>query len=147
MTYSRNSSGSVAATPVGDSSINNTGSQLNKGTPVSINYISGELDLVDVSNEASSKAAFAIVRENSADGESVEYITNGRVEDIDLSFNYGDVIYISKLGGLTNIAPTVGVGGFLSLDFLIIVGIIAKSLKDPTKKDLLVSFEPPHQLE
>ncbi len=146
MTYFRKLSGSIAKTPIGDEAINNTGSQLNKGTPIAINYSTGEADLVNVSSEIISKASFAVVREDSGTGQPMEYVTNGRIEDIQVAFDFGDPIFISKTGGLTNVPPAIGVGGFQALDFVISVGIIAKNLKDPTKKDLLVNMDVEGQL-
>ncbi|HLD91600.1 MAG TPA: hypothetical protein VI911_11435 [Patescibacteria group bacterium] len=147
MTYSRSLAGSISTAPQGDEGLNSTGSSLNKATPVSINHTSGEVDIIDVSNEASARASFAVVREDSADGQPVEYISNGRLKDVSLSFDYSDVIYVSKLGSLTNIAPSVGVGGFVSGDFIVRVGIIAKNLSDPLKKDLVIDMEVEGQLE
>lgn len=146
MTYSRKLSGSLSKVPVGDEAVNNTGSTLNKVTPISINHTTGEADLIDVSLETSARASFAIVREDAADGAPLEYITIGRIEDVSLAFDYGDPVYVSKTGGLTNIPPEIGVGGFISGDFIISVGIIAKNINDPAKKDLIVNMDVEGQL-
>jgi len=146
MTYFRRFAGSVSRAPMGNEAVNNTGSTLNKAIPISIDD-EGNVDLIDVSSEASSRSSFAVVRENALDGSPVEFITVGRVEDINVVFGFGNTIYVSKIGGLTDVSPVVGVGGFESGDFVIRIGIIAKNLKDPSKKDLIVSIGIEGQLE
>ena len=146
MTYFRNLSGSVSKVPTGGTATNNTGSLLSKGTPVSIDETSGDIELIDVSNEDSSKAGFAVVRIDSPAGSSLEYVTSGKIEDISVAFNFGATVYVSKSGGLTDVAPAIGVGGFVEGDFMIMIGRVAKNNSDPLKKDLLVNIEPPIQI-
>jgi hypothetical protein len=53
---------------------------------------------------------------------------------------------VSKIGGLTNVPPVVGSNGFLSGDFSIEVGFLAKNLANPLQKDLVVRIIQPQQL-
>lgn len=147
MTYFRNHSGSINKSPLGGEGYNDTGSQINKATPIAINPVDGGIELVDVSSEDSARSSFAVVRETTADEQPLEYISSGRIENVSLAFDYGDTVYVSKIGGLTNIPPSVGVGGFQSLDFIIRVGLIAKNLSNPAQKDLVVDMELEGQLE
>jgi len=64
----------------------------------------------------------------------------GRIQNVDaLGFNVRDVIYVSKTGGLTSTPPAVGVGGFVTGDFVIRVGHITKNQTNPVNKDFLVA--------
>lgn len=139
MTYARRFVGTVSKAPTGTDFTNGTGSFLAKGTPVAVNDVTGEVDLVDVSDTDIS--TIAIVAEDTPDGSIGELIFNGKLEDISISANFGDVIVVSKSGGLTNIDPEPGVGGFVSGDLVIVIGVVAKNNVDPLKKDLFVNID------
>lgn len=116
---------------------NATGSTITKGTPVSINS-NGELQLVDVSVEASAAAMVGVAESDISNNTDGNVITNGKIANITTSFGYGSVLYINKSGVLTNIKPSEGVNGFIAGDFIVNVGVIAK---DPSSvnKDLIVN--------
>lgn len=136
---------SINAPLIEYSRTNNTGVTFNKGTPSRIN-VSGDPDFIDVSIEAQAKSVFALAGENIANLESGSFVQNGKIENFTTSFSFGDTIYVSKTGGLTNIPPTIGVGGFVSGDFMIKLGIIAKNESNPALKDILVDIEQPWQM-
>lgn len=123
--------------------INNTGGSINLFTPVRINT-SGELSLVDVSSELAT-ASIGVTSESIANTTAGMVVMTGKLENLNL-FNYGDVIYISKAGGLTNVKPSEGVSGFIVGDWVIKVGIIAKNETNPLNKDLYVNIEVVGQL-
>lgn len=118
---------------------NNTGGTLIKGTPVRING-SGELDVIDVSIEAEVDGTIGVVFEDILDTNFGDIVSSGRVENITTTANVGDKVYISKIGILTNVKPEIGVGGFLSGDFVVKIGVIVKNIDTPANKDLVVGI-------
>jgi len=116
---------------------NATGSTITKGTPVSINA-NGELQAVNVSDEASAAAMVGVAESDISNNTDGNIITNGKLANITTSFVYGNVLYVSKSGGFTNVKPSDGVNGFVAGDFIVNVGVIAK---DPASvnKDLIVN--------
>lgn len=129
----------INASSVSDSRPNNTGSPLPKGTPVRIN-VSGELDIIDVGVEAEAFSAAGVVLETIANGASGDIINSGKITDITTTAVLGDVVFVSKTGGLTNVKPSIGVSGFVAGDLVIRVGVIAKNEDNPSLKDLIVSL-------
>ena len=119
---------------------NNTGVTINAGTPVIMNS-SGDPDFVDVSDEAQVLNIAAVSQDTIANGESGKLVTSGKVESLNVAFNFGDVIYISKTGGLTNIRPSIGVNGFDSGDFVVMLGVIARNEENPSFKDLILHID------
>lgn len=143
MSYSPNFRGSTSTATseeVGDRLINTSGGALVKATPVRIDT-SGEIRLINVSVEAEALSMVGIVKENISDGTSGVVISSGRIENIVTTANNGDVLYVSKTGGLTNIKPDVGVGGFIAGDFIIRVGVVFKNENIPTQQDLLLNID------
>ena len=130
---------------VSDERSNNTGTIFTKGTPVRINT-SGELDFVNVSVESEILNIAGIASQNIPTGLSGMFINNGKIEGIITSAAFGDVIYISKTGGLTNIKPSIGVGSFVAGDFSVMVGVIAKNEANPLVKDLILNIDIQGQL-
>jgi hypothetical protein len=146
MTYSPLMMGSVSTAPSGTLATNNTGSTINKATPVGVNKTTGLADLIDVSDEISARSITGLSFADVLNGGSLQLITSGKIENVTTG-SYGDVIYVSKTGGLTNVAPEVGVGSFVSKDWIIVVGVIAKNLINPLYKDLYVNINVQGQLE
>jgi hypothetical protein len=103
--------------------VNNTAGTLSKGTPVSINSL-GDLQEIDVAVEANALAIVGMVASNISIGQSGDICTHGRLENITTGANYGDVLYVSKTGGLTNIKPSIGVAGFVVGDYAIALGTV-----------------------
>jgi len=135
-----------AAAPIAntDTIENHSGSMLPKFTPVGLDT-NGYADLIDVSDEDSAFSAFAVLAENISDAASGSYISNGRLANI-LGFNLRDVLYVAKDGSLTNVKPSVGVGGFLDGDYIIRVGVVKRNVDAPSQMDLIVNVQVVGQL-
>jgi hypothetical protein len=136
---------SLTASGVSDLRPNNTGVTIGKATPVRINTF-GELDFINVSVEAQAMNSAGVVSEDIINGASGAVITSGKISNITTSASFGDVVYVSKTGVLTNTKPSLGVGGFVSGDFIISVGVVAKNTDNPLNKDLVVIIDVVGQL-
>lgn len=119
---------------------NASGVNIPKATPVRSNA-SGDVDFINVSNEAEVKAIIGVTSEEISDGSKGDVASTGRVENITTSADFGDALYISKTGGLTNVEPDVGVGGFLSGDFVVRIGSVVKNIDNPPLKDLILDID------
>jgi len=90
---------------------NDTGSQINAGTPV---YVSGyysnngkSLIAPAIGNDATKMPAVGILANNLTDGSEGHVHVFGEVPRIDTSsFSVGDTVYVDSTGGLTNTRPT-----------------------------------------
>jgi len=143
MSYNPNVKGNqadVVAKGTGDSILNDSGTSLIKATPVRIDP-NGNIASVNVSVEIQALSVVGVAIENILDGTIGQILTNGRIEDIVTTSNNGDVLYISKTGGLTNVQPNEGVGGFVAGDFIIRIGVIYKNTSNPSKQDLLLNID------
>lgn len=118
---------------------NNTGSTIPKATVVQINAT--DLDLVDPSVEADVNATVGVTISSIANTQTGEVIDSGTIEDVTGTFTFGDTVYLSKTGTLTEDAPTIGVNSFVHGDYIIKVGVIIKNALIPAQKDLLVNLE------
>jgi len=119
---------------------NNSGVTIVRGTPVRINT-SGYLDFIDVSIENDIAAISGIVLNDIANGSSGSIANSGKVDNITTTANFGDLMFVSKTGGLTNVRPDIGIGGFLAEDWVIMAGVVAKNELNPTIKDLIISID------
>ena len=118
---------------------NNTGLTIVDLSPVRAN-LNGEMDTVDVSIESQVMSAVGILEAATLDGSDGNVVVSGKISNISTSFSLGDYVYVSKIGGLTNILPSEGIDGFEAGDFIIRAGVIAKNPINPLQKDLLVNF-------
>ena len=113
-----------------------------RGYPVSINA-SGSLAVVDITDEDSSYAFCGVTSVDCLINGTDTVLTAGSVLlDIPAVFGltgqYGKHIFVSHTGTLTMVKPTIGVGGFLSQDFIISVGITTKNTATATT-DLILN--------
>lgn len=142
MSYNPNFSG-VSSAPSSDTvrtnESNNTLSTLLKLTPVRIDS-SGFMAPIDVANEIQALAIAGILGDDVPSSSSGAIINSGRLIDITTSASLGDVLYVSKTGGVTNTKPAIGIEGFVADDFVIRLGIVAKNQTNPLNKDLLVNI-------
>lgn len=129
----------LTASGLSDSRTNNTGVTMAKGTPARINS-SGELDFIDVSVESQALAGVGVVAQSILNNSQGTFLSSGKVEDITTLASFGDLVYVSKTGGLTNSKPSIGVDSFISGDFVIQVGVIAKNEANPLLKDLIINI-------
>ena len=118
---------------------NNTGVTINKGTPVIINT-AGDVAFVDVSIESEILSVSSVAAEDIPNGELGKFVVGGVVTNLSTVLDFGDTIYISKSGGLTDTHPSEGIDGFVSGDFICRLGVIAKNNENPTLKDLIVTI-------
>ena len=94
-----------------------------RGTPVSVNAL-GTLAAVDITDEDSAYAFCGITSVDTLLGGSANVLTAGSVlYDIPAAYGltgqWGKPIFVSHTGDLTMVKPDVGVGGFVSLDFIV----------------------------
>jgi hypothetical protein len=110
-------------------------------TPVSYGSL-GTLQRVDVSSEALSTATFGVVSSASIGvGSTGSVCTSGKMENVVGSFTFGDVIYVDKTGSLSNTKPSIGVGGFVSGDSIVRIGVILRNKTNPLLKDLIIGVQ------
>lgn len=133
---------------VGTSSIstsleNNSGSTINKYTPVILT--STTILPVDITNDTA-LSMVGLVLNDVDNGSAVEVASSGKIKDITTSASIGDVLFIAKDGSLTNVKPSIGVGSFAEGDKVIRVGVVAKNQDDDNKKDLIISISVEGQL-
>lgn len=140
MSYNPNASGIPSVARASSrNSLNDSGSPLLKGTPVRATATG--IDVVDVSVEAEVFLIIGIVRSDTADSLQGEVIGCGLLEDITTSIVVGSGVWLSKTGTLTDVKPSIGVGGFLVGDWVIRLGVIAKNTSNPVLKDLLINIQ------
>lgn len=123
---------------------NSTGQAIPQATPVKIT--SSGLGLVDVSVEADIDAFAGVLKEASSNGTKGNIVSSGSIENISTPFPVGSMVYISKLGTLTNIKPSLGINGFGEGDFIVKIGMIAQNGDNINNKDLLVGIQVMGQL-
>lgn len=129
----------IKASGISKGYLNGSGVSIPKGTPVRVKS-DGNIDFVNVSVEAEVLAIIGCMNDVTANNISGGVVSSGSVENIGGSFNVSESIWLSKSGSLTNIRPEVGVGGFVSGDFVVRVGTIAKNNTFPLQKDLVLEL-------
>ena len=145
MTYNPNSRGlAPSAKQVGSLRSNQTGSTIPRGVPVKLT--SSGLDLMDVSVETDIDAYAGVLAADTLDLSTGTLVGSGVVENITTAFAVGSIVYINKVGLLTNVKPSIGVNGFGTGDFIVKVGMIAQNNDNPSNKDLLVQTQVMGQL-
>lgn len=118
---------------------NQSGSAIPQGTPVMIT--SSGIALVDVSQESNVDAFAGVLAKDSANGTTGQVVSSGSIPNITTSFAVGSVVYVSKVGILTNVKPSIGVNGFGETDFVIKIGMIAQNNDNSSNKDLLLQIQ------
>ena len=119
---------------------NATGGSISIGTPVHGNT-SGNIEPIDVSVETAIKSFIGITLTSIPNSSSGSVVMAGLIKNISTGVSVGDSVYLSKSGGITSTAPDIGVGGFVSGDFVIRIGQITKNSTNPSNKDLLVAWQ------
>lgn len=130
------------SSPAGSTQIqvyNQSGQQLTQFAPVCIDSL-GYLAPIDVANEAKSLAIIGLMTAAANNNTLGSVIQSGKIENITTSANYGDVLYVSKTGGITSTKPSIGTGGFVAGDFVLRLGVISRNIDSPSQKDLLVNI-------
>lgn len=137
--YAKGGVPSGTSRSVSRAATNNTGVTINKATPVRLTPTG--LANIDVSDEASANAIAGLMKANIANGDSGDVLNSGVIEDVTTSASIGDIMYVSKSGGLTNIKPSDGVNSFVTGDWVIRVGVVAKNNDNPSLKDILINLQ------
>jgi hypothetical protein len=120
--------------------VNNSGTSIPALMPVRLNS-SGQLEIINVSDDNSVLSIVGITEMAIPDWTQGAVITQGKLANVSVKFNFGDYIYVSKTGRLTNKYPVVGIDGFISGDFVIRVGVIAKNDVHPLQKDIFITIQ------
>ena len=123
---------------------NQTGSTIAKFIPVKITTTG--MALVDVSVETDISAFAGVTASSVNNGAPGDVVNNGLVTDTGLGFSAGDRVYISKSGGVTNVKPDIGVGGFVSGDWVVALGVCALNESNMSLLDVIVFIEIKGQL-
>lgn len=145
MTYNPNLRGTVPASKANSRlNENATGSMIPKATPVRVT--STGLAMIDVSLEADIDALAGVLNADAANNTPGNIISSGNIESVSTGFAVGATVYISKVGLLTDVKPSMGVGGFGSGDFIVKIGVIAKNNSNPLVKDLVLGIQVMGQL-
>lgn len=118
--------------------LNGSGSTLSALMPLSVNS-SGQVIPLDVSDELKVKRFLGINLSSVTTGSEAAIVTSGRIVDVATSLTLGEVVYVSKAGGLTNVTPDLGVGSFVEGDFVVIAGRISQNPDNVLKKDFIVA--------
>lgn len=118
---------------------NDSGGLLAALTPVRSD--STGINTIDVSDEDHINNCVGVTIDAIADSSDGLVATDGRIEDVTTSIAVDKIVYISKTGGLTETAPSIGVGGFTSGDFVVKIGNVVQNQADNLKKDLIVDID------
>lgn len=130
---------SITAVGLADQRTNVSGVSMPKATPVRMRP-DGDMDFVDVSIEAHAFAVSGVTSAIVTNLSTGPVLTSGRLINITTSFAFGDPVYVSKTGDLTNIKPSRGVNGFVAGDYVIAIGVIGKNADNPADKDLILNI-------
>lgn len=141
MTYNPNFSGKANISSIQTSETNSSGSTIDKLTPVRIDSF-GNMATINVSTESEALSIAGLLDADAADGASANIATSGRIMNVTVAgAGFGDTLYVSKTGGITNVKPDIGVGSFVAGDFVIRVGMVAKNAENPSNKDVIVMIQ------
>lgn len=119
--------------------LNNTGITIPKAAPVRID-VDGNMARISVSVEDEALSIAGLVENDVTVGVGGSIINTGRIKDVTTAAGFGDTIYLSATGGITEIKPTIGSNGFIAGDFVVKLGIVSKNQADPLKKDLFINI-------
>ena len=129
----------ITAVGLADQRTNVSGASMSKGTPVRMT-VDGDMDFVNVSIEAHAFAVSGVTNAAVPNLSPGPVLTSGRLVNLTTTFAFGDPVYVSKTGGLTNVKPSIGVDGFVAGDFIIAIGVIGKNADNPSNKDLILNI-------
>lgn len=136
MGYVPNASTPSIARSTAKQAVNNSGVTIPKCIPVKITATG--ISTIDPSVESDIDAFAGLTGSLTLDTQTAEVVTSGIILDTGLAFTPGDAAYVSKSGGVTNVKPSIGTGGFVSGDFIIRLGIIAQNDSNISLRDLIV---------
>lgn len=102
---------------------------------------SGSATRVDVGDEASAMGTLGIAMDAVLPGSNARIVTAGKIENVDIDGNLGDVVYVDKNGSLTTIKPSIGVNDFDVGDFIVRAGVVIANINQPSNKDISVNVQ------
>lgn len=102
-----------------------------RGNPVTINSL-GQAAVVDITDEDSAYAFCGLTSVDCLIGGTANVLVSGSVlYNIPVAFGltgqWGKHVFVSHSGSLTIVKPEIGIGGFLSEDFILSVGVTTKN--------------------
>ena len=122
---------------------NTSGFTITKATPVKI--AAGGMALINISNPSDIEAIIGLTMSNVVSGANGPVISQGILANIGAlygGFAIGDGIWIDATGhGLTNVAPAIGIGGFVAGMFVIKIGTVQANFNLPAQLDLVIFWE------
>jgi hypothetical protein len=130
--------GAVSSEATSVNLTNNTGFTVNAGTPICLDS-NGEMKFVDVSSETDAESFVGLAAETVLNGASGKVIVTGKLLSVTTTALFGEGLWVSKTGGLTNVGPSIGVGGFIVGDWVIKIGMVSKNLSNPLNKDIILN--------
>lgn len=140
MSYDPNPQMSVAARKLASNFTNGSGITMDKGMPVGT-LNNGLVTTIDVADQDSVDSLLGLFNQDTPNAASGQVVDSGRLEDFTTAFAVGDPVYISKTGGLTNVPPSIGVGGFVEGDYVVFIGVIVVNEFNPSLKDIKILIE------
>jgi len=139
MGYTPDASSPLISRSTARQAVNNTGSTIAKALPVKITATG--ISTIDPSIEAHVDAFAGVTRNATNNGETAEVTTSGVITDSGLTYAAGTVIYVSKSGGITDVKPSIGVGGFVAGDFSIRLGVIVENAQNASLRDIILNIQ------
>lgn len=121
---------------------NGTGITITAAAPVATDSAS-KLLLVDVTDESTVESMVGLASSDIPSAANGEVVHSGRMEEIPLGLGFAirDIIYVDHGGTLTNVKPSIGVGSWVTGNFVVLVGVVVKNQFDPTKQDIQLFLE------
>jgi hypothetical protein len=98
------------------------------------------------STASSAEKVIGIAKTAIANSATGEIFSSGVLSGISTGFPDGSVLYVAKTGGLTNVAPDIGVGGFVVGDYVIKIGVVMENASNPALQDLIINMSEIGQL-
>ena len=137
MAYSRKLLRQIQSGMLGGSYTNDSGSTINRLIPVTIDINDKKIGPVDINNEAHVKGIFGVTIEDIASAKEGDVILAGKVEGMEqvagISISdVGKTVYIAASGGITLDTPQIGVNSFVAGHFVVSIGILIKSVNNPS---------------
>jgi hypothetical protein len=120
--------------------LNDSGSAIVAFSPVAVTS-SGGISSADVSSEVDSLAVVGVTTGIINHSTSGPVVMSGRLENITTSAALNSKLFISRVGDLTEVKPSIGVGSFVEGDFVVAVGTVVENASNPANKDLIVNIQ------
>jgi len=144
MSYDPTAGNPSVAMSTAKSAANNTGSTIPIFMPVKITATG--IQTVNPSVEADIDAFAGVTASAITNGSNGFIVSSGLIQNTGLSYPAGTALWLSKSGGVTNVKPDIGVGGFVSGDWVVKLGVTLLNDSSPLLIDVIVFIEVKGQL-